>query len=481
MHTLLIQYLIEIIKYQRRLIILLALWLFQFISNSRMPQPDKPIYKRFNQFEVDEAVPLLAADIQPEKLDYQELLAQHLTDTGKPIKAVRRRKPIDFQALRCARCDAPSDYLYANNGKGGQLECKVCHFKFQRRDGDYKKDVSLRCPYCTHALYLHNKRVNFDVWVCPNDNCSYRQGKVAQLSPKQLAAFSAEPTRFKVRYTYRDFRFELKSVDADSPIQTTVDLGRIRATPQVLGLVLTYHINYGMSARKTAALMYDVHGIKISHQTIHNYEEAVAAVVRPFWANYPYKLSEELVGDETYIRVKGKWNYIFYFYDALNKLILADYVTPHRTSESAAIAINQVLQKFDVIPEKLRFIVDANPIYQVARIYFAKHGINFDIKQVIGLKNKDEVSTEFRYLKQIIERLNREYKGHYRSTTGFGSAKGSASYTTLFSACYNFLRPHEALNYHVPVPIDAVLAHERMFDKWLALIALAQEQLPVAA
>lgn len=190
--------------------------------------------------------------------------------------------------------------------------------------------------------------------------------------------------------------------------------------------------------------------------------------------------SNQLVGDETYVKVKGKWNYIFYFYDAVKKLILADYITPNRTTESAVVAINQVLQKMSERPADLQFVVDANPIYQVAQLYFAQQGINFKIKQVVGLTNKDLISKEYRFLKQTIERLNRSFKGNYRSATGFNSPTGSASYTALYSAAYNFLRPHEALDYKVPVHLPELDNKPRMYDKWLALIDLAQSQLPTA-
>ena len=91
------------------------------------------------------------------------------------------------------------------------------------------------------------------------------------------------------------------------------------------------------------------------------------------------------------------------------------------------------------IPEDLTFVVDGNPIYLLAQHWFAQHEIWFDVKQVIGLTNEDPVSTEFRPLKQIIERLNRTFKGNYRSTHGFGSEHGSVSFVTLFVAYFNFL------------------------------------------
>lgn len=97
------------------------------------------------------------------------------------------------------------------------------------------------------------------------------------------------------------------------------------------------------------------------------------------------------------------------------------------------------------------------------------------MKQVIGLTNEDPVSTEFRHLKQIIERLNRTFKGNYRSTHGFGSEKGSVSYVTLFVAYFNFLRPHASLEGNVPVVNPELLGLPTMPARWTKLIDLAQQ------
>lgn len=75
--------------------------------------------------------------------------------------------------------------------------------------------------------------------------------------------------------------------------------------------------------------------------------------------------------------------------------------------------------------------------------------MSFLITQVIGLTNYP-VS---RPLKQIIERLNRTFKGNYRSTHGFNSEEGSDSFVTLYVAYFNFLRSHAALEHKVPVVI----------------------------
>ena len=191
--------------------------------------------------------------------------------------------------------------------------------------------------------------------------------------------------------------------------------------------------------------MKDIHQLDISHQTVLNYMDAVGSLIKPFVDDYPYDLSDSFCGDETYLKVKGKWQYLFFFFDAVKKIILAYRLSPHRDTLSAIRALDDVLAKLKSLPDDLAFVVDGNPIYLLAQNYFAQHGIYFDIHQVIGLTNDDPISKEYRPLKEIIERLNRTFKRSYRTTYGFKSSAGSLSFINLFVAYFNFLRPHSAL------------------------------------
>lgn len=67
------------------------------------------------------------------------------------------------------------------------------------------------------------------------------------------------------------------------------------------------------------------------------------------------------------------------------------------------------------------------------------------------------------------ERLNRIFKGNYRSTYGFGSQDGAVAFTTLFVAFFNFLRPHAALEGNVPVMIPEINQLPHMPAKWVKL------------
>lgn len=42
--------------------------------------------------------------------------------------------------------------------------------------------------------------------------------------------------------------------------------------------------------------------------------------------------------------------------------------------------------------------------------------MDFDVTQVVGLTNEDPVSKEYRWLKQVVERLNRTFKFSYKVT-----------------------------------------------------------------
>ncbi|KEF37261.1 transposase [Schinkia azotoformans MEV2011] len=465
-----ITYLLTLINYQEQVIRTLLTLL---IGKSMFEEPkETPVNKPYRKLQVDD-LPIIE---QPEKLDYRALLKEFQEAKGKPLKPVQRRKnstPVPM-SMNCPKCGAPSDYLYANNGGKGQYQCKVCECLFNAKSR-YHKELILKCPHCSKSLEKIKERKDFNVFKCKNNECSYYKSKINGLSRKEKKQFKKDPQAFKVRYIYREFHIDFQPLSKDSPKKPKVDLSKIYVSSHTLGLILTYHVNYGLSARKTAALMKDVHGIAISHQTILNYEKSVAVTLKPYVDYYPYELSDQFCGDETYIRVNGRWHYLFFFFDAVKKIILSYPVSPNRDTVSAIQAIDEVLVKMKEIPENLTFVVDGNPIYLLAQHFFAQHDISFDIKQVIGLTNEDPVSEEFRPLKQIIERLNRTFKGNYRSTHGFGSEQGSVAFVTLFVAYFNFLRPHSSLEGKVPVVIPELEHIANMPARWTKLIDLSQQ------
>ena len=130
------------------------------------------------------------------------------------------------------------------------------------------------------------------------------------------------------------------------------------------------------------------------------------------------------------------------------------------------------------LPKNFQFIADGYSAYPLAaQQFFHEFGekFKFEITQVIGLTNDDEVSKEFRPYKQMIERLNRTYKASYRKTNGFDNIDGANYDLALWVAYYNFLRPHKHNNYKVLNKVEMLSQANTMPDKWKLLIFLGQE------
>lgn len=217
---------------------------------------DESIDKPYRKLEVDE-MPVIET---LEKLDYKKLLEEYQDKHGKPLKPVIRRKNSVVKVptnLTCPRCSSPSKYLYANNGDKGQYLCKVCDCLFSKKNR-FLKEAILKCPHCLKSLERIKERKNFDVFKCTNNYCSYYKQKLSQMSKTEKKRFKQDPQAFKVRYIFREFQLDFDPLVKETPVKPKVDLSRIYASPHTLGLILTYYVNYGLSARKTAALMYDV-------------------------------------------------------------------------------------------------------------------------------------------------------------------------------------------------------------------------------
>ena len=465
-----IKYLLMLIQFQSQIINLLCFMLF---GKNYKPKSEKCDDKKYLKLSVD-PLPVFGEPPVKQIWQYTVLLENYFNKHGKELRPVKRRGGVSVPAEAvCPYCGAPHDYVYDNNGKRGAFWCKVCNSKFAIRKPS--KDDEPYCPFCYSKLVLIKKRKSFDVFRCNHSLCPYRKRKLSAMTSEQKALYKKSPHSFKLRFIYRKFHFDFTPLSKDNTNLPIVDLPNITASPHVLGLILTYHVNYGLPLRKTAALMFDVHGVKISHQTIANYCHAVAPRIKPFVDNFPYELSDSHCGDETYIKIKGKWNYIFFFFDTVKKIITSYRVRRNRDYQSAILAVNDVLVKFKEIPNKLNLITDGNPIYLLARQWFAQFGIHFDITQVIGLTNDDEVSKEYRPVKQIIERLNRTFKGNYKPSGGFSADFGAISSVTLFVVYFNFLRPHSALDGNVPVLIPQLNDLPNMPAKWIKLIALSED------
>ena len=468
--SIIIKFLNRINKFIWKIIIFLS----KFIKVESLDKLNsKPTDERYRQFKVDEPA-VVEPFVTIEHKDYKQLIKDN------NIKPVSRRngKQITIN-VHCPCCGAPKDYLYDNNGKQSQFECKVCSNVFSTNSKN--KDVVLKCPHCRHILNHRVSRDDFDVYVCKNSNCSYYLNNLASLTLADKNKFQKNPTLFKLHYVYRKFNIDFPTLQKDYRdfIKSPIDISHAYSSQYIIGLCLTYHVNYGMSYRQTAALLRDVHEVYISYKTVENYCKAVSSIVHPLLEFYPYDLSDTIAADETYIKILGKTNYIFFYFDSIKKIVTSYRVFEKHDSLSSIKAAYSTLSKYDKLPDSLKVISDGNPIYNVAVQYWTEHGLPFKLYQVIGLTNLDDTSKEYRSQKQIIERHNRTLKYYYRPKGGFTSLDNANSYMILFSTCFNFLKPNSSLDWKTPVELDELKGITNMPNKWIELINMSYKYIDI--
>ena len=290
---------------------------------------------------------------------------------------------------------------------------------------------------------------------------------------------SEEPLcEYKLHYIYRKFQIDFFKMDLNSLPKNASSLKFSKFDSNVMSLCLTLHVNLGLSLRKTRQALKDLYNISISHQQIANYCKTAAICIKPFVDNYNYNPGKVLTADETYIKIRGIKAYIWFIMDAVSRSIIGYQVSDNRGVGPCILAMRMALKHFQELPEKFKFIADGYSAYPLAaQQFFREFGdkFKFDITQVIGLTNDDEVSKEFRPYKQMIERLNRTYKASYRPTNGFDNINGANYDLALWVAYYNFLRPHKHNNYKVLNEVDMLKVADNMPGKWQLLIFLGQQ------
>jgi len=448
-------------------------------DSSRLEHPN------YRKYDVDPEPPLTeypAPKRRQPSADWKTLRELYRLNNGKELKPVKRRDKSTsvLNSIRCPSCHAPGKYIYYNDGKKrSQLRCKVCSDLF-KLDGHHRPIKSKYwCPHCGSALYLWKKSEIITSYKCPSDNCPAYLAAKTKLNSKEQKLQQQKSSQFKLRYQWREYHFAPKYLVPASP--QSADMGRIdriHAGSETLGLVLTLNVSYGLSARMTAHMLKNVFQRSISHQTVLNYTYAAAVLCHQFNLHHKGPIDSRTAADESYIRVLDQWNYTWFTIGTNSRAIHAYHISDSRGTRDALITLNETIR---TVPENtvIELIGDGNPAYDSA-----VHAINDRARKdktteplkrrtVIGLKNEDEESTEYRQFKQIIERLNRTYKFHTRSRCGFKDFNGAVALTALFVTHYNFLRPHSSLRYQCPVQIKDLDNIRTIQGRWNKILDMA--------
>jgi putative transposase len=183
--------------------------------------------------------------------------------------------------------------------------------------------------------------------------------------------------------------------------------------PEVILMGIRWYVAYPLSTRHVEELM-EERGVEVDHATINRWvikyspqlEDAFHCRKRPVWISWRL--------DETYIRVKGKWRYLYRAVDKHGQTI--DFLlTEHRDQEAALRFLKKAIRRHGV-PESIT--IDGSNAHEAAiKSYNQEHGTAIKIRQI-------------KYLNNIVEQDHRGVKRVTRPMLGFKSFEAAQSTLT---------------------------------------------------
>ncbi|MBJ8018536.1 IS6 family transposase [Bacillus cereus group sp. N34] len=184
--------------------------------------------------------------------------------------------------------------------------------------------------------------------------------------------------------------------------------------PDIILLTVRWYLRYNLSFRDLVEMM-EERGLFIAHTTImrwvHQYgpelDERLRCHLKP--TNDSWRV------DETYVKVKGQWMYLYRSVDSKGNTI-DFYLSKTRNHKAAKRFFKKALRSFHVSKPRV-ITVDKNPAYPMAIEELKK-----EKKMPVGIQIR-----QIKYLNNIVEQDHRFIKRRVRSMLGLKSFKTAIS------------------------------------------------------
>jgi putative transposase len=179
---------------------------------------------------------------------------------------------------------------------------------------------------------------------------------------------------------------------------------------EIILTCVRWYVAYPLSYRQLEEMMQE-RGVTVDYSTINRWvlkyspeqEEAFRRRKRPVGRSWRM--------DETYIKVKGEWNYLYRAVDKSGQTL--DFLlTEHRDEQAALRFLTQAIRRHGV-PE--RITIDGSAANEAAiKRYNDEHGTSIEIRQI-------------KYLNNMVEQDHRMVKRVTRPMLGFKSFEAAQS------------------------------------------------------
>jgi putative transposase len=206
----------------------------------------------------------------------------------------------------------------------------------------------------------------------------------------------------------------------------------------VILLVVRWYVSYSLSYRDIEEMM-DERGITVDHSTINRCVIRYSPLLeKAFRENYKKKVGRRLRMDETYIKVKGNWHYLYRAVDKQGDTI--DFMLSRKRDESAAKAFFEKAIQSNGLPEKVT--IDKSGSNQAGLNAMNYQLILFYLLGCIFLQINIR---QIKYLNNIVEQDHRGIKRITHPMMGF-KAFHSAEATLAGIELYRMLKKGQRVN-----------------------------------
>ncbi|MGZ9652990.1 IS6 family transposase [Bacillus cereus] len=184
--------------------------------------------------------------------------------------------------------------------------------------------------------------------------------------------------------------------------------------PDIILLTVRWYLWYNLSFRDLVEMM-EEWSLSISHTTIMRWVHQYGLELDKRIRRYLKQTNDSWRVDETYIKVKGQWMYLYRAVDSKGSTI-DFFLSKTRNQKAAKRFFKKALRSFHVSKPRV-ITVDKNPAYPIAIEQLKKEK---SIPNGMRLRQQ-------KYLNNIVEQDHRFIKRRVRSMLGFKSFKTAIS------------------------------------------------------
>ena len=229
---------------------------------------------------------------------------------------------------------------------------------------------------------------------------------------------------------------------------------RLQYPTDIISLVVLWRFRYKLSLRDLAE-MFLQRGLSFTHEAVRDWESKLA----PLLSETLRKRRHGAVGqswyvDETYVKVQGRWCYLYRAIDRDGNLIDAR-LSDTRDLTAAEAFFRSAWTVTGIIPD--RITTDGHDAYPRA------------IRNIFGERVTHRTN---RYLNNYVEQDHRGIKQRYRPTGGLKTFATAARFCHCFDEIRAFLRPRSHRNQPLTLAQRRRI-HQERFAHLMGMIAAA--------